>query len=89
MKYQTLCIIASCLKVLAWVVVAIGIISSIILGIEAGTLIASITFLLGGFVLTAICALILLATSKFIYLFIDVEEDLSQIAGLLKKGARD
>jgi len=67
------------------VVVVVGIISSIYLGIIASTLPAAITLLLGGFVLTAIFALMLLATSKFIYLFIDIAEDLSEIAGLVKK----
>ncbi len=85
MKYQTLHIIASCLKVMTWVVVAVGVISSIRLGVIAATLPAAITFLLGGFVLTAIFALVLLATSKFIYLFTDIAEDLSEIASLVKK----
>ena len=89
MKYQTLRIIASCLKVLTWVVVAVGIISSITLGIRASALIPAITFLLGGFVLTAIHALILLAISKFIYLFIDIEQELSEIAGQIKKEPKD
>ena len=80
MKYQSLPIVASCLGVLAWVVVAAGVISSILLGIRAVTLLASVTFLLGGFLITAIFALILLATSKFIYLFLDIEEHLRKMA---------
>ena len=89
MKYQTLRITASCLRILTWVVVAIGVISSILLGIRAATLQASISFLLGGFVFTAICALILLTSSKLIYLFIDIEEDLSEIAKSGKKEPKD
>ena len=89
MKYQTLSIIASCLKVLTWVVAAVGVLMSIRLGIMATTLTAAVTFLLGGFVLTAIGALILMATSKFIYLFIDIEEELSEIARLVKKEPKD
>jgi len=89
MKYQTLQIIASCLKVLTWVVVAMGVISSIILGIRATALIPAITFLLGGLVVTAISALILLAISKFIYLFIDMEQDLSEIARQRNKEPKD
>ena len=81
MKYQSLPIIASCLSVLTWIVVAAGVISSILLGIRAATLLASITFLLGGFLFTAIFVLILLATSKFIYLFLDMQECLSKMAG--------
>ena len=89
MKYQTLRLIASCLKVLTWVVVAVGIVSSIILGIRASSLIPAITFLLGGFVLTAIYALVLLAISKSIYLFIDIEQDLSEIARQANKELKD
>ena len=89
MKYQTLSIIASCLKVLTWVVAAVGVLMSIRLGIIATTIIAAVTFLLGGFVLTAIGALILMTISKFIYLFIDMEEELSEIASLLKTESKD
>ena len=89
MKYQTLSIIASCLKVLTWVVAVVGVLMSIRLGVIATTLTAAVTFLLGGFVLTAIGALILMATSKFIYLFIDIEEELSEIARLVKKEPKD
>jgi len=87
-KYQTLRIAASCLSVLTWVVVAFGVVASIIIGIGAANIIAKVGFLLGGFALTAICALMLLAASKFIYLFIDIEEDLSEIAALGKKESK-
>lgn len=89
MKYQTLSIVASCLKILTWVVAVVGVFMSIRLGIIATTLTAAITFLLGGLVLTAISACILMATSKLIYLFIDMEEELSEIAKLLKTGSKD
>jgi len=89
MKYQSLIVIASCTKVLAWVVVAIGVLSSIRLGIIATTLPASISFLLGGFLVTAICTLMLLATSKFIHLFVDLQKDLSDIAAVIKKEPKD
>ena len=85
MKYQTLRIAASCLSVLAWVVVTFGVIASIIIAIGAATIIYKLGFLLGGFVITAICALMLLAASRFIYLFIDIEEDLSEAVRLLGK----
>jgi len=84
LKYQTLRVTALSLMILTWVVIVIGIISSILLGIRAATMQASITLLLGGFVLTAICALMLLATSKIIHLFLDMKEDLSEIARLTK-----
>ena len=85
MKYQSLILIASCTKILAWVVVALGIISSILLGIRAATILASVTFLLGGFLITAIATLMLLAISRFIYLFVDMQQDLNEIAALTKK----
>jgi len=84
-KYQTLSIIASCLKVLTWVVVVLGVIMSIRLSIISATLTAAITFLIIGFVATTVIALILLALSKLIYLFMDVEEELREIASLLKR----
>ena len=81
MKYQSLPLIASSLRVLTWVIVAVGVISSILLGIRAATLLASITFLFGGFLVTAILALMLLATSRLVYLFLDMEVHLREIAG--------
>jgi len=67
------------------VVLVLGIFSSVLLGIRASTLLASIYFLLGGFLATGIITLILLASSKIIHLFIDIEEDLSKLVKLLKK----
>ena len=85
MKHQTLRIVAYCLGVLAWLVVLVGVIASIIIGIASATVIAKVGFLLGGLVLTAITVLILLAASKLIYLFIEIEEDLSEIKDIVKK----
>jgi len=89
MKYQSLMLIASCTKVLAWVVVAIGVLSSVRLGIIATTLPTSISFLLGGFLVTAIFTLMLLATSKLIYLFVAIEKDLSEIVGAIMREPKD
>ncbi len=86
MKHQTLRIIAYCLSILAWVVAVVGVAISIIMSIGATTFIAKIFFLLGGFVGTAIYMLVLLTASKLIYLFIDIEKDLSEVIGLLGKG---
>ncbi len=88
MEYKTLLIIASCTKVLAWIAVAIGVFSSIYLGIIATTPPTSIGFLLGGLIVTAIFSLMLLATSKFIHLFVDIQKDLSEIASSLKKESK-
>ncbi len=89
MKYQSLILIASCTRILAWVAVVIGVLSSIRLGIVATTPLASISFLLGGLLVTAICALMLLAISRFIHLFVDMQKDLSEIAGSIKREPKD
>ncbi len=85
MKYQTLRIAAFCITVLVWVVVAAGVAASVMVGIGAVTAVAKIAFLLGGLVLTAIYALVLLVAAKLIYLFIDIEENLSEIIDIVKQ----
>ena len=55
--------IASSIIVLTWVVVAAGITASVTVGIEAATAVAKVVFLLGGLILTAIGALMLLVAS--------------------------
>tara|TARA_B100000315_G_scaffold34943_1_gene29630 strand:+ start:601 stop:864 length:264 start_codon:yes stop_codon:yes gene_type:complete len=85
MKYRALRIIASSITVLVWVVVAIGVVASVMVGIGAVTAVAKIAFLLGGLVFTAIGALMLLMTSRLIYLLVDMEEDLSRIADIIKE----
>ena len=89
MKYQSLIFIASCTKILAWVVVAIGVLSSIRLGIIATTPVASISFLFGGLLVTAIATLMLLAISRFIHLFVDMQKDVSELAELVKKETKE
>lgn len=64
---------------------AAGVVASIFIGIGAVTVVAKIAFLLGGLVLTAIYALMLLVASRLIYLFIDIEEDLREIADFVKQ----
>jgi hypothetical protein len=85
MKYHTLRIIAFCIGILAWVVVVAGVVASIFIGVGAATAVAKIAFLLGGLVLTAIYAFQLLVASKLIYLFIDIEEDLRELADIIKQ----
>ncbi len=77
--------VASWFGKLAWVVAAIGVIASIIIGIAAATILAKIGFLLGGLLLTGIYVLILLMASRLLCLFIDIEENLSKIAALMRK----
>jgi hypothetical protein len=81
--------IASCLKILTWVAVVVGVFGSIRLGIIATTFPSAVIFLLGGFFLTAVGASILMAISKSIYLFIDIEEELSEIAKHVKSEPKD
>ena len=85
MKRQTLRIIAYSLGVLAWVLVIIGIGFTVIIGMAAATVIARVAFVLGGLVMTAFIAASLLAASRLIYLLIDIEENLREIAGILKE----
>ena len=63
--------------------------SSIRLGIIASTLTASIAFLLGGFLVTAIVTLLLLAAAKLMNLSIDIQKDVSEIAASTKKEPKD
>jgi hypothetical protein len=44
---------------------------------------------LGGLLVTAIFTLMLLAIAKFIHLFVDMQKDLSEIAGALKREPKD
>ena len=70
-------------------VMAIGVLSSIYLGIIATTLATSIGFLLGGLLVTSIFTLMLLATAKFIHLFVDIQKDLNEIAGAVKRETKE
>ena len=85
MKHQTLRIIAYSLGILAWLMFAIGIAFTIIIGMAAATAIARVAFVLGGLVMTAFLAASLLACSRLIYLLIVMGDDLNEIKGLLKE----
>jgi len=84
-KYQTLRIIAYSLGILAWLMLVIGIGFTIIIGMAAATVIARVAFVLGGLVVTSIFAVSLLASSKLIYMFIDMGEELNEIKGIIKE----
>ena len=84
-KHQTLRIIAYSLGILAWLMLIIGIVFAIIIGMAAATVIARVAFVLGGLVMTAIFTVSLLASSKLIYMFIDMGEELSEIKGIIKE----
>ena len=80
MKHHTLRIAASLLTVIAWVIGVAEAVVSVLVGIGAATVLAKIGFVLGGFILSAFSVIMMLALSKLIYLFIDIEEDLAKIA---------
>ena len=84
MKHQTLRIVAYSLGVLAWLLIIVGIVFTIIIGIAAATVIARVAFVLGGLVLTAVSAAGLLAASKMIYLLTDMGDDLKEMKAILK-----
>ena len=80
MKHKALRFAAFFLGVLAGLTAIIGLVVSILIGINAATVIARIGFVVGGFIISAFSVIMMLAVSKLIYLFIDVEEDLAKIA---------
>jgi hypothetical protein len=80
MKHRTLRVAALLLTILAWVVGAIGVVVSFLVGIGSATVIAKIGFTLGGFIISAFSVIMLLAVSKLIVLFTNIEEHLAKIA---------
>jgi hypothetical protein len=84
-KYQGLKFIASIMSILAWLVGAIGFVSSIFLGMNASTAEGKIYLLMGGFLITAIFTCSLTAFSRLIYLLIDIESELRELSALVKK----
>ena len=89
MKHQTLRVAAMLLAILAWVIGATGLVISVLVGIGAATVLAKIGFVLGGFIISAISVIMLLAISRLIYLFIDIEEHLARIAGFKEENTGD
>ena len=85
MKHHTLRIVAYSFGVLAWVILATGIVVSIIIAIKAATPLAQVTFLIGGLIVTALNTIFLLGSSKLIYLFLDIDCHLAQISENLSK----
>jgi hypothetical protein len=80
MKHRTLRVAALLLTVLAWVVGAIGVVVSVMVGIGAATVIAKIGFVLGGFIISVFSVIMMLSVSKLIVLFTNIEEHLAKIA---------
>ena len=67
------------MTVIAWVIGVAEAAVSVLVGIGAATVLAKIGFVLGGFIISALSVIMMLALSKLIYLFIDIEEDLAKI----------
>jgi len=80
MKHRTLRLVAYSLTVLAWIFLGCGVIASIIIAIKAATPMTQIVFLIGGFLITALNGVLLLAGSKLIYLFLSIDEHLEHLS---------
>lgn len=87
-KHEGLRLIAYVLNILAWIVGTIGFISAIFLGINATAVFPKIYLLMLGLLTTAIMTCLLLALSKLIYLFIDIEDGLSELTGRSKRDTK-
>ena len=85
MKHRTLRIASVVLAVLAWVSGAAIALVGILIGIQAVAVIAAIDIILGGFIIGAFFAIMLLAVSRLILLLIDIKEDLAKLAGRTDK----
>jgi hypothetical protein len=85
MKHRTLRLASMLLAILAWVIGAAIAVISVLVGIGAATVLTKIGFVLGGFIISAFSVIMMLAVSRLILLFIDIEEDLSRIAGKTDK----
>lgn len=90
-KYPALRTYATVVKVLAWIVLVLGVLGSILVAVLTGVSgeeyagVATIIVLIGGLLGTAIYFLILLAAAEFIRLAIDVEQNTRDTAESLKQ----
>ncbi len=81
-KYSFLPFAAKVLRVVAWIVLAAGVIGSIVYGIITGSaengavgVVAGVFFVFGGIILSFLTWVFLLASRELLYLFMDVEEN--------------
>jgi hypothetical protein len=79
MKHKALRLIAFFLGIMAVITVAIGLTVTVVISIGAASTIARVGFVLGGFIVTIISAMMVLVASRLIYLFIKMEEDLAEL----------
>ncbi len=73
-KYSFLPFAARVLKVVGWIVLVLGVISSIVFGIMTGGTVGVFTAI-GGIIVSFLAWVFLLAASELFYLFMDVEEN--------------
>jgi hypothetical protein len=94
-KYSFLPFAARVLKVVGWIVLVVGVIGSIVVGIQiggaqngaigmAGT-VMGIIVAVGGIIASFLAWVFLLATSELFYLFMDVEENTRNTAERILK----
>ena len=85
-KYSFLPFAAKVLRVVAWIVLVVGVIGSIVYGIITGSAengavggvaaaVAGVFFVFGGVILSFLTWVFLLAARELLYLFMDVEEN--------------
>ena len=85
MEHATLCIISTILKVLGWIVVVAGVISTVILAVAAPSGIGALVNVIEGLLITAVGAVIIFALAYLIPLLIDIESNTRQTRESLDK----
>ena len=81
--------IAYFLSALAVLAALIGVVVTVIFGLSMTGVIPKIAVILGGFILTAISATILMAISQLALLFLRIEENLAGLVAVLKSKTGD
>ena len=89
MKHRALRFSAWVLSILAGLMALSGLIVTVIVGMSMKSLISTIAVILVGFILTAISAIILVAVSQLMLLFVRIEEELVMLATAVKSKTGD
>jgi hypothetical protein len=79
LRYATLV-----LRVLGWIVLVIGVIGSIVYGVQMGG-VTGVFYAVGGVIFSFLAWLFLLATREFIYILIHIEENTRNTAERITK----
>ncbi len=89
-KYKFLQTAATIFKVIGWIVLVLGIISSIVLAITMGSTFGnlSILYAIFGIVYSVVSWVGLLAVAEIFVLLIDLEENTRETAELLRAGSK-